>query len=148
MDMLDIVEQYLRLDVPLDRLYLEWKEAEPAISQALQEFRGLRILRQPPVECFFGFQCATCNTVTKIERSVHSLALRYGEALSQPINSRSRLTPAPMVEPPPLSSPSALGQPLYAFPTLQQPRMRTNKFCEAIYGAIARPVSLRSRGIY
>ena len=74
----ELIEDYFRLDVDLDRLYASWIEAEPAMKEAVVQFRGLRILRQPPIECFFGFQCATCNTVVKIERSVRKLAERYG----------------------------------------------------------------------
>ena len=77
----ELVEQYLAMDVALSELYEQWIRAEPAIAPAVRAYRGLRILRQPPVECFFAFQCATCNTVVKIERSVHRLAERYGHAV-------------------------------------------------------------------
>ena len=79
-----VVENYLALDVPLPQLYMDWLRAEPAIAPAIRAFHGLRILRQPPVECFFSFQCATCNTVVKIERTVAALAERYGRPLEAP----------------------------------------------------------------
>ncbi len=79
-----LVRDYFRLDVNLPALYAEWREAEPQMAFAIAAFRGLRILRQPPVECFFGFQCATCNTVVKIERSVRKLAERYGNPIPMP----------------------------------------------------------------
>jgi N-glycosylase/DNA lyase len=72
------VRDYFRLDVSLPALYEGWIAAEPHMAAAIAAFRGLRILRQPPTECFFAFQCATCNTVVKIERSVRKLAQRYG----------------------------------------------------------------------
>ena len=75
------IEDYFRLGVDLQSLYDTWSNVEPAMIKAVRKFRGLRILRQPPVECFFGFQCATCNTVVKIERSVRKLAERYGETV-------------------------------------------------------------------
>ena len=77
----DILRDYLRLNVDLEALYEAWKERGPEIAGATVAFRGLRILRQPPVECFFAFQCATCNTVTKIERSIARLAARYGKPI-------------------------------------------------------------------
>lgn len=76
---LALIHNYFRLEVNLSELYVQWCQAEPRIATAIQQFRGLRILLQPPEECFFAFQCATCNTVHKIERSVHLLAQRYGE---------------------------------------------------------------------
>jgi N-glycosylase/DNA lyase len=79
-----IFEALFRLDVELIKLYADWIRSEPAIDEAVCAFRGLRILRQPPVECFFSFQCASCNTVVKIERSVNLLAQRYGERLYVP----------------------------------------------------------------
>ena len=80
-DRWDIVSDYLRLNVNLEALYESWRESGPDIAEAARAFRGLRILRQPPTECFFAFQCAACNTVTKIERSVYRLAERYGEPI-------------------------------------------------------------------
>ena len=73
-----LVETYLGLDIDVVGLYSDWIEAEPRIQHAVAEFHGLRILRQPTLECFIAFQCATCNTVVKIERSVGRLASRYG----------------------------------------------------------------------
>src|ERR1043166_4730936 len=78
----DLIRDYFRLEVDLDALYADWTAAEPRIADALHAFRGLRILRQPPLECFFAFQCAVCNTVIKIERSVQKLAERYGEPIN------------------------------------------------------------------
>ena len=78
------VEDYFRLNVDLEPLYRDWILNEQAMEFAVKTFRGLRILRQPPEECFFGFQCATCNTVVKIERSVRKLAERYGESIACP----------------------------------------------------------------
>ncbi len=81
-DRWDVLADYFRLDVDLDALYADWIAAEPRIAEAVAAFRGLRILRQPPLECFFAFQCAACNTVVKIERSVQRLAARYGKLLT------------------------------------------------------------------
>jgi N-glycosylase/DNA lyase len=80
-DRWDVLADYFRLDLDLEALYADWTKSEPSIADAVTAFRGLRILRQPPEECFFAFQCATCNTVTKIERSVHKLAARYGRPI-------------------------------------------------------------------
>lgn len=96
-----LVRDYFRLDVDLPGLYREWIAVEPHMEAAVAAFRGLRILRQPPVECFFAFQCATCNTVIKIERSVRKLAQRYGTIL-----------PLPHSQPHPFSAP------FHAFPTI------------------------------
>lgn len=76
-----LVRDYFGLETDLLALYDLWLEAEPRIRPAVDAYRGLRVLRQPPAECFFSFQCASCNTIVKIERSVEALARRYGEPI-------------------------------------------------------------------
>lgn len=75
---------FFRLGVNLSALYDQWIDVEPSIERAVAAYCGLRTLRQPPEECFFAFQCATCNSVIKIERSVRLLAERYGQRIETP----------------------------------------------------------------
>lgn len=89
---------YFRLDVPLEALYAEWAMHAPEIETATRWFRGLRLLRQPVRECVFGFQCATCNTVVKIERSVRALAVRYGKPIALPFDAPFRFYEFPTLE--------------------------------------------------
>ena len=74
---------YFALDVDLERISSGWSESEPRILPALQAFSGLRILRQDPEEAFFSFLCASCNTITKITRTIHALEKRAGIPLVQ-----------------------------------------------------------------
>lgn len=76
-----LIRDYFRLDVDLPPLYSEWSLGESRIQDTVARFRGLRLLRQPPQECLFAFQCATCNTVVKIERSVAHLSRHYGKPI-------------------------------------------------------------------
>lgn len=81
-DRWDVVSRYFALDVPLDALYREWTAREPRIAPSVARNAGLRVLRQDAEEVFFSFLCATCNTMTKIARSVNALAARYGEPIA------------------------------------------------------------------
>ncbi|MDE2127009.1 MAG: 8-oxoguanine DNA glycosylase [Armatimonadetes bacterium] len=90
------LSRYLRLDEDLHALYASWRSDEH-LGPASGRHAGLRILRQPPLECLFAFQCAAANTVVKIERTVARLAERYGERIV------TELTDEPW--------------PFYAFPT-------------------------------
>jgi len=92
----DLLHRYFAIDIDLDALYVQWIAQEPRIKSSIARNRGLRILRQDADEAFFSFLCASCNTVTKITRSVQALAREYGE-------------PIAVVE----------GQMLYRFPTAQ-----------------------------
>ncbi len=114
----DLVETYLGLDVDLERLYRFWLAVEPCMRHAIATYQGLRILRQPPVECFFAFQCATCNTVVKIERSVHRLAHRYGAPIEAASAALTEAYAGPIEGPPRLSIASSAVSTYYAFPTI------------------------------
>jgi N-glycosylase/DNA lyase len=81
-DRWDLLARYFALDMDLERLYTDWREAEPRIERSIEANSGLRILRQDAEEAFFSFLCASCNTVTKIRRSVQALARIYGEPLA------------------------------------------------------------------
>ena len=79
----DEVERYFALDLDLERLYREWIAAEPRIEPAVRRFAGLRIVRQEPEEAFFSFQCASCNTMLKITRTIRALEVRAGEPIAE-----------------------------------------------------------------
>lgn len=102
-----LIRDYFRLDVDLPSLYAEWSRGDSRIQLAVAGFRGLRLLRQPPQECLFAFQCAACNTVVKIERSVAHLSRHYGQLLDTGLEHAAYL-PAPLSQ-----------SPLYAFPTVE-----------------------------
>ncbi len=108
-----LIRDYFRLDVDVLPLYADWIRAEPRMRDAVAAFRGLRVLRQPTWECFFAFLCASCNTVTKIERSVAHLAAQYG----QPINTGLPKLPV-FPQSPGLTSETTTFPGFYAFPTL------------------------------
>lgn len=98
------IRDYLRLDVDLSALYADWMGMGGEVAAAAQTYAGLRILRQDPVECFFAFQCASCNTMVKIGRSVRFLAQRYGG----PLPSICALEP-----------PAEVSDALFAFPDIR-----------------------------
>jgi N-glycosylase/DNA lyase len=116
----DIVENYFALDVPLDDLYVDWTRSEPLIADAVRAYRGLRVLRQPTVECFFAFQCATCNTVVRIQRSIEWLAARYGESIPLRSAVNDLTVGAQGSGPPALALPGSLPLPFRAFPTIER----------------------------
>jgi N-glycosylase/DNA lyase len=78
-----LLERFFSLDVDLERLYEEWRSVEPRTGPCIERYRGLRILRQDAEEAFFSFICASCNTITKIKRSVSALARRLGDPVAE-----------------------------------------------------------------
>jgi N-glycosylase/DNA lyase len=85
-DCWDAIQRYFALDLNLTNAYAEWIKIEPRLEPMIRNWSGLRILRQPFHEAFFAFQCASCNTVVKITRSVTKLAERYGSRIDHPHN--------------------------------------------------------------
>ena len=84
LDQVELVTDYFRLNMKLDDLYSEWCEADPRMAAAVEKYRGLRILDQPPDEALFAFLCATAKPIPQIERLVYLLAKEFGEAVTVP----------------------------------------------------------------
>lgn len=93
-----LLADYFQFGIDLDALIAAWTAAEPRLADTFATYRGLRVLRQPPEECLFGFLCATTKPIPQIERLVWELAARYGE----PLGAGQEASPLP----------------LYVFPTL------------------------------
>lgn len=78
-DDLGLIRDYFRLDVDLTQITREFGEADPHILPTLASFKGLRVLRQDPVECLFSFLCAPAAPLHRIRRSITSLCRAYGD---------------------------------------------------------------------
>ncbi|MDR2203898.1 MAG: 8-oxoguanine DNA glycosylase [Nitrososphaerota archaeon] len=49
------------------------------ISAAIEQFRGLRLVRQDPWECLISFICATYKNIVAIEQTLFKMSQKYGE---------------------------------------------------------------------
>ena len=72
------IKHYFSLDHDLQRISGEIGK-DPYVKAALQEFWGLRILRQPKWECLVSFICATYKSVAAIRQMLNKLAVKLGE---------------------------------------------------------------------
>lgn len=61
----NLLEKYLRLDVDLGSYYKEWSEADELFKSAEQQFYGIRMLAQEPVENLFSFICSQNNHISR-----------------------------------------------------------------------------------
>ena len=73
------INDYFRLDVKLARLYPHFIQADGRIVQAIERFKGLRVLRQEPEETLLSYICSAANTVPRISAAVEALSHHYGE---------------------------------------------------------------------
>src|SRR5205814_1771085 len=74
------VARYFALDHPLAQIYATFP-GDPAMQQALEFCRGLRILRQPAWECLATFITSSMKQVAHIAQMSHAIRSRYGERL-------------------------------------------------------------------
>lgn len=72
------IHDYFRLDVKLADLYRDFTEADGRLVQAVERFRGLRVLRQEPEETLLSYICSAANSVTRISAAVESISRRLG----------------------------------------------------------------------
>lgn len=74
----DFAKNYFGLDDGLTEI-LSRISKDDHIKQAIEMFRGLRILRQDPWECLISFICATYKNVAAIKQMLLNLCCRFGD---------------------------------------------------------------------
>ncbi|NLN09793.1 MAG: 8-oxoguanine DNA glycosylase [Methanoculleus thermophilus] len=79
----EFIRDYFRLDQDLPSI-LSSIDRDPAISAAIEECRGLRLVTQPPWECLASYICATNTNIPAVKRRVALMAERYGEPIDGP----------------------------------------------------------------
>lgn len=72
------VVNYFRLDDDLQRIRGRIGKDEH-IEKAIQEFWGLRIVRQDPWECLASYICATFKSIAAIKNMIFRLSKKFGE---------------------------------------------------------------------
>ncbi|HOI57080.1 MULTISPECIES: DNA glycosylase [unclassified Methanoculleus] len=74
------VRAYFQLDQDLPAI-LASIDRDPIIGAAIQECRGLRLVRQQPWECLISYICATNTNIPAVKRRVALMAERYGKPI-------------------------------------------------------------------
>ena len=73
----EAVRHYFALDMELTRI-LASIDVDGQIHAAIQQHRGLRILRQDPWECLASFICSSFNNIKRIQGMIERLSQAYG----------------------------------------------------------------------
>ncbi|NXE91488.1 OGG1 lyase, partial [Menura novaehollandiae] len=76
-----ILRDYFQLDVGLSALYRAWGAADPLFRKVADDFPGVRVLRQDPVECLFSFICTSNNHISRITAMIERLCQAFGRRL-------------------------------------------------------------------
>ncbi|XP_053617026.1 N-glycosylase/DNA lyase isoform X2 [Plodia interpunctella] len=77
-----LLDSYFRLDMNLSEYYNKWSEKDKLFKSACQQFYGIRMLQQEPVENLFSFICSQNNHISRISSMVEKLCTHYGEKIS------------------------------------------------------------------
>ncbi|CAH0402677.1 unnamed protein product [Chilo suppressalis] len=76
-----LLKDYFRLDLNLGEHYKEWSEKDKLFETACQQFYGIRMLHQEPVENLFSFICSQNNHISRISTMVEKLCTHYGDEI-------------------------------------------------------------------
>ncbi len=74
------LRNYFRLDEELEQILASVMKDE-TITQAVQRFYGMRLIRQERWECLASFVLATNSNIPRIKKMVDAVCERYGEPL-------------------------------------------------------------------
>ncbi|EGC38310.1 hypothetical protein DICPUDRAFT_148999 [Dictyostelium purpureum] len=107
-DRLEILKDYFNLKYDINELFSQWRadsvkdlkqlhSLNSQFREASESFKGLRLIKQNPLDCLFSFICSQNNNIGRISKMVKSLITTYGTKISD-FN----------------------GQSYYQFPTLEQ----------------------------
>ena len=78
------LEDYFQLNVSMNELCSIWCEknkSDKRFAAICKCMRGMRIVRQEPVECLVSFTCSSNNNISRITLMLDRLRSNYGEEL-------------------------------------------------------------------
>jgi len=70
--------QFFRLEDDLDFIYKEI-DVDPIIHRAIEEYRGMRLIRQDPWECLISFLCSSAKAIPHIRSIIEMLCRSCGK---------------------------------------------------------------------
>jgi N-glycosylase/DNA lyase len=75
------VRTYFGLDDDLLKILSQIRK-DTHIMQAIEAFKGLRILRQDPWECLISYICATYKNISAIKQMLSNLSKKFGDKIN------------------------------------------------------------------
>jgi N-glycosylase/DNA lyase len=94
---------FFRLDEDLDSVLKEI-DRDPIIHRAIQKYRGMRLIRQDPWECFLSFLCSSAKAIPQIRCIIESLCkssgrkVPFGNYISYGFPEPQSIKPSPQLE--------------------------------------------------
>jgi len=73
--------RYFRLDDDLPMIYSKIMK-DKHVKAAVNQFRGLRLIKQEPWECLISYICATNKNIPAIKQMIHNICKRFGRTIN------------------------------------------------------------------
>ena len=89
-DLSDLLSRYFRLDDDIEAIYADLCARDPQMAKLVEDYRGMRLLRQDPWECLVSYICSATASIKQISTIVESLARAFGDSVS--LNGETRYT--------------------------------------------------------
>jgi len=77
------LRDYFQLKVDLPSLYSEWAKNDQIFEKISQNYPGVRMLRQEPLENVFSFICSANNNIARISGMVEKMCVEYGQFVGE-----------------------------------------------------------------
>jgi len=77
------LKDYFQLSVNLPALYSEWAKNDSIFEKISQDYPGVRMLRQDPLENVFSFICSANNNIARISGMVEKMCVEYGKLVAE-----------------------------------------------------------------
>ena len=74
------LRDYLSLDTDIEGIYRAMSFDE-RLRDAIDRYRGMRVLRQDPWECLVSFICSSASNIPRITRNIESMCGSFGEPI-------------------------------------------------------------------
>ena len=78
-----LVEDYLCLSEDINSVYEALSASDPYLAKLIQDYHGLRLLRQDPSETLLSFICSAASNIPRIMAGVETLAQNYGDLVCE-----------------------------------------------------------------
>ena len=73
-DLSDLLSRYFRLDDDIEAIYADLCARDPQMEKLVEDYRGMRLLRQDPWECLVSYICSKSNRISSISQCVEAIA--------------------------------------------------------------------------
>ena len=78
---------YLGYNYDINKIYLSISK-DKSVAKSIQQYHGMRILRQDPWECMISFICSSASNIKRITRNIEAICEHFGKPISSHASSR------------------------------------------------------------